>query len=1334
MSSNYVHHATPFTIIQSNQIEVLLAHLIQLYQNNNLYTNIFDTFNVIVPSKVMGEWLKKQVADKLGISVLITTEFWGRYYWTLMQRVLKTYAYANDYYAQNSKQILAVPEVAMLSKNVMQWRIFGFLLENYQKILSNQQHDLYPFVAPIVNDLHAESQENVSFLHQNAIETAENHSLEQGFWQLADDMANMLNRYISYRESWLIKWGENQAIDIKKMLSQKDKLQALIQHQSVEKLTSPDWLLEYYEQLEKAQRFLWLYLFKDDFNYRKQLREQFWQAFYDNDSRIAKMCRAKLPKQIIIFTMQQLPPSEFEDLQRLSELVPVTLLHFNPSEQFWADIVDKNWLIQQQLIDPNTVYLKEYGHTLLSRFGKQSREMFAMLANLSGNEYDKIEWIDDFYPTPQKTLLASLQNDILMLDENKTKNKIQKMLNLNKSEQHQFAEQEQQKQNQGFYINLSDFDTSVAIHVCHSTVRQLEVLRSLIVSWLNYTDKPSDYQPTVAEKRTVADILVLLPDLEAQRNAIEAIFPKGVGADGFELPAKITGVVAKDVSQLWQAVTGYYTLLNQTNARFNRVAVFDWLMLPKLYESFGLNFEQMRRACELLNEAGFVRGFDEKNLKESLNKYDDDYRYTFAYALERLVAGLLMPNAKKARFGDFINQNGDVEYIMPLPTVKMADKSIIAVLCQIYETLHKKRDIGKQSKSVEEWLIEIESLMHARFAIFNQSNAWLAIFSAQNALKQSLQASQNVQSISATTIYQLPLKLNFILQSISQQIQKQQVSAEPTGMITFARIGAVRSLPYKLIVMLNLNLNEFPQREHKNRYNLMQADLPKRGDRFREDDDLGAFLDAILCAKEACWLFYNGKSHTDAYEYLPASPVQELLDFLVNNAQKSQQSIGEPLLPYLVTEHFALPFDKNYFEISATPYDFSYQKAQIFPPAYQWYNLYDKLYNNQKSQSTEKVALWLKSDLKTWLAKWQAWQKSHYHAIFDEQNLAKKYIHLKDIVKSVQNPAKTFLQTQGLFVLKSDNELLEQEALKLDNLAKYHLREYLTWQNVENNQTTEQIFSLNDVLPAGANRYHNFHQGVLKVKQEFGEFITFLQQLEPKTLSEIAPIDFTSLFDFIDKNIQDDVKMQRVITKTCEQFVSVQACTLDEKANLADNVDFIVNANLPADLSSPYWIAYHVNSGREKYQLQFWLSHLCWQVARKTTLEQEKCQDGFSLWHYTKKTFYLPAIDWQIAYQWLQNWLMLAGLMQKKLIILPPATTMNYLFDSQQDNKKPAELIKKWITGTYNQKATIENFDYDDWQVLIADKKPSVIIRFIETLGVWAYTPLQQQFVLLQEK
>ncbi len=1458
------------TIVQSNKIETLFDELLQRYAKKADTQTVFEPFNVIVPSKVMGEWLKKQVADQTGISTLVTTEFWGRFFIGLMQRVLRSYAYYRE-------DVLAVPDVAMLSRNIMQWQIFGFISANQAQIMADESHPLYPFVYPLVtqeafvrtsqaeitldvdDEVLAKSVmtgfDNRSFLANASLtDQAHTRSQDQRLWQLATDMATMLNRYMTYRPLWLEAWGNNQSIDVKQMIDAKDSLHNRMQGRYGDNaVITPEWLVEHYQALEVAQRYLWQTLFDADYRYREALQAQFWQALHDKDERIASVCRDRIPKQLILFTIQQLPPTELLDLQKMGELTEVVLLHFNPSEQFWADIVDKNWLMQQQFnlsSDPAAkqaaiLYLKDYGHTLLSRFGKQSREVFAMLANLSGNEYGKVMWQDRFVTNDQPdTLLAQLQQDILMLEESNTAQKVNEMLALEHqqtdSEQRQALQKIQQlglannqalqkivqklenELNQQNHHNRAWqgqrlLDSSLSIHACHSFVRQLEVLRMMVVGWLNHTDKAaSDEQ----DERKLSDILVLLPDIEAQQSVIEAIFPKGVGADGYTLPAKVTGVVGKEINQLWQAIVGYFQLLNRTGARFGKAEVFDWLLLPPLYESFGLTLEQMNRGCELLEQAGFIRGFDEHHLSQTLHQADDDYRYSFAYALERLVAGVMMPQASQVRFGSYVNRYGEQEQIKPLDNVSMEDAAVVAVLCDIYQTLEQYRNLGKQTATVAEWLSRIEALIQQKFSIFNQTNAWLAIFSAQNELKNTIEANQRQQaaltrhalpqsnpkvnlapSNLASHTEQLPLKLNFVLESIAEQLVSQQVSAEPSGVITFARMGAVRNLPYKLVVMLNLNLTDFPQREPINRYSLIQAGLPVRGDRFREDDDLGAFLDALLCAKQACWLFYNGNSNTDTHEHLPASPVQELLSFLQtevqwqsedepqNSLSKKYSSVqtltfNQKVEQYLVTHHPALPFDKDYFQLvydNGNDNDPTYEqqqiirkaKAALYPPAPIWHNLYTELSHDKQAALSEKVKIWQKPRLKKWLLHWQTARKS-----LDTVHAAsQQYENLSRIIRALQDPAKAFLQFQNIYVPNSQSQQAELEPVVLDGLTRYQLNALLLNNllveqslhkpaNPPHQPPATQVYS--EILPAGVNRY----QSLSHHQHQFVKHLTQLADNLVKLATDEQPVEseqnLVELKRFIREHFaqstaqpmiaQPDIvaRFAQLLTACNEQRIAINLLAIDENGDIAMDKTaktkdptterqnkpvseqvkrLIITAQLPTDENSRFWFNYLATSGREKYTVQFWLNHLAWQVARRTTLEQAAAQDGFSLWQFSdKKTLYLPAIDHKTAYHWLQDWLMVWQLSQHTVIMTPPKTTTTYIVARKQAEQpqdiqgqakpSPSKFIKDWFVSPYNQEPTEDSIYYPLWQLLLADKKPSVILPFLDTVGTLLYEPL----------
>ncbi|WP_230661130.1 exodeoxyribonuclease V subunit gamma [Psychrobacter sp. I-STPA10] len=1054
------------TIIQSHRTERLVDFILRAYQAPN--QSVFEQFIVIVPSMVLGDWLQKRVAEEAGISTLITTTFWGKYQWQLMQDILAQY----NQWIQSSgsnEAALQVPEVAVLSPTVMQWRLFGYLTQATDSLLTtaksafanapsyfvaqqqlsqvkNDDEVLQPLLQGLLGSLLS-----LAALPSSASTASQQdiyNQIDQRLWQLAGDLARVFNRYLTHRDEWLINWDEGKKIDVAAMVAQKDKLSTSFDQFAH---ITPSWLLEHYEMLEQVQRHLWQRLFSDVHRHRQRIEARFWQALAIE----ASGCQPLLPNRLTLFTIQQLPQAELDFIEKLSKYVDITLLHYNPSQLFWADIVDKQWLLRQRIINPDSVFLRDYGHTLLSQLGKQSREVFAMLASLSGNEDyadERVQWIDAFdldfntdvatsqnndiepsknlalEPSLLPSLLQRLQYDVLMLSEDNTRQKAVQLVSEQLQQQLElpFAETqttsddldddahdaslsmqriEQKRFDKQRQWQLRSSDNSISIHSCHSLQRQLEVLRGMIGRWLNESSQDGSI-------RHVSDIVIMLPDVERHYELIKSVFVDGRGQDGLILPAKITGVVDKSIRELWHAIIGFYQLLGRTDSRFEAHEVFDWLMLPALYESFGLTHEQMSRACTLLAQAGYIRGFDESHLQSSLHRQDSDYRFSFAYALDRLVTGMLMPQALMTDcLYLFAWQSEQLkEKTLPLHNIMLSDAPIIEVLCQIYQGIDQNRECYQQRRTAQEWIAELENkVIHRYFAYFDQTQSMRAIFSAMNGFRASLRANrhyqqygelgQNNPTTEATSkmvanlaaIEQMPLKLAFMLDSIEAQLESQQVSAEPTGVITFGRFGSLRNIPFKLVAMLNMNLSEFPNRDHDNRYDLMRAGLAKRGDRFTEDDDNGAFLDALLCARDDCWIFYNGQSLSDSHEHLPANPVSELLQFLqqqvdwqlpnlqpnlqqdtanaeqLDDSGKLQRYLPRLVERWLVTVHPALPFAKDnfiYHTPSATPVHTEQQcedKADItqladqllqqskvqqkkhFPPAPLWQSVFQTL-------------------------------------------------------------------------------------------------------------------------------------------------------------------------------------------------------------------------------------------------------------------------------------------------------------------------------------------------------------------------------------------------------
>lgn len=1039
-----------FTIIQSHRTELLVEELLVAYKSKN--QPIFAEFMVIVPSMVLGDWLDKSIASQAGISTLVTTKFWGQYQWTLMQKVLASHNSWLEEGAwlegnltlenqQAAQEILEVPEVAVLTGAVMQWRLFGYFTYYQTQIMSDEKHPLHPFLSALLDDQADRSQQ------------------DSRLWSLATDFSRVFGRYLNHRDNWLTKWSNNEQVDVEQLIKDKDELtKSFDQYAGL----TPEWLTEHFVELEQAQRHLWRLLFAAVYEHRDKIETRFWQIMQSaktndntskNDSsesnsksKTSKKSGFKtgvelnsiLPKQLHIFTIQQLPQNELNFLQKLSTYIDITLLHYNPSQLFWADIVDKQWLQRQQVINPKSVFLREYGHTLLSRLGKQSRETFAMLASLDSNDNKdnfKLIWQDKFdfesessifesKPSQPMSLLAHLQQDVLMLDESATQQTTAGRLSaaLNKQLTLDLETQEDDKnslsnentlnrniaQSQSDWFSdetlnnkqfeqarqwqLSQYDNSLSIHSCHSLQRQLEVLRGMIGRWLNDSDPHKTADSTNdSGTRHLSDIVVLLPDVERHHDSINSVFVNGKGQDGLTLPAKVTGVVDKSIRQLWEAISGFYNLLGSDTARFESATVLDWLMLPPLYESLGLTHEQMSRACDLLEQAGFVRGFDEAHLQQTLEVEDYDYRFSFAHALDQIALGLIMPEAgiSDCLYPDNWQSDTLIEKTVPIAAIGLEDALIIEALCRVHSGLHQCRAQYKARHNAEDWLNRIENqIIHPFFGALDQTRPMRAIFNAMNGFKSSLRANRhyqhyqqsdqqidthesthlndgttegsNDQQNDTNTKFQdqsqvnsrqveaklsqvstLPLKLSFMLDSIEDELESQQVSAEPTGVITFGRFGALRNVPFGLVVMLNMDLAEFPNRDRDNRYDLMKAGLAQRGDRFSEDDDNGAFLDAILCARNACWIFYNGQRLTDIHEHLPANPVSELLQFLQGEVQwqwdpllietlksskqdpesddelalaaQVQRYMPKLIDQWLVTQHPALPFAEEVF-------------------------------------------------------------------------------------------------------------------------------------------------------------------------------------------------------------------------------------------------------------------------------------------------------------------------------------------------------------------------------------------------------------------------------------
>lgn len=988
-------------VIQSQRIDVLLQGVLASTSQASTHPlQVLKTQHFIVPSPAVEQWLIQKLAEQQGMS--------ANYQFHQRVRGFQWYAYQQVLTA-HKEQV----RKANIPRLIFKWRVHQALHEFIQPdtMSIDTSHPLHSIVQRIYD--------SADRLEQGIDKQLKKQKML--YW-VAEQVADLFSNYMIYRgqcqrgcensctcpENWLSAWGQGRALDIEKYIVQKDEeVTAFALHQT--------------EELERWQRWLWQQHFHDDFVQMQQIDALFWQEL-DHPDR-SKRAISRLPNQVVIFTLLDLPPSQLQFLRRLGQYIDVLILHYNPSQEYWADSVDPLWKqrydlgVKERFIAKNpkatdaeisdffnkftlnfNAEARESRHPLLTRLGKQARDHFSLLSNLSTGEEGK--WVDAFVDDFPESLLGKVQSDILHLVEPQAKQ-----------------------------YELGPDDDSIQIHVCHSTLRQLEVLKEQLIGWLA---KPHE-QP-----RRPNDILVLVPNLADIEPLIRSVFPATATEQGVHLPVKIAGVASLDALNAWRAVIGRIQLMQ---GRFSFDDFADWLSLHATQQRYELEYVQVERILNLLADAGFKRGLDAEHLKRSLCDGDDDYRYSFKFALERLALGIAVP------------VHATFNQVLSYAKVQPGDFELIGTLIQIYQDLNERRDwltLHEQGKvyTVEYWL----QVLSKDIVEFEQVG--VAALKAVREIVKKQERMLTLASYYAETetgaLRKITLPLPYIIEEIQRTLESQSAQAEPTGQITFAQIGHIRPLPYRLMVMLNLDAGQFPNRDTHVPFDLMDALRQQLGDRSRLEDDQGAFLDALLLAQDNLWLFYNGFDVNDGEVREPSSILQEFREHLALIV-KAEDDVPENVvvegieipsqLKQLYHLHHLQPFD---------PKGFTVEKSVI---RYQdhWF----------------KVA----SQIQQVSGNRQPWANTTYPLQAPDMLVLESQQWIQDVTF----PARLYLKTLGVENLGSVGVLDQNEPLLLDGLGRYAIRHFL--QQSDQHAQPEVLI---DQLPVGKVKYSAWQQGVFE--------------------------------------------------------------------------------------------------------------------------------------------------------------------------------------------------------------------------------------------------------------
>jgi exodeoxyribonuclease V gamma subunit len=131
-----------------------------------------------------------------------------------------------------------------------------------------------------------------------------------------------------------------------------------------------------------------------------------------------------------------------------------------------------------------------------------------------------------------------------------------------------------------------------------------------------------------------------------------------------------------------------------------------------------------------------------------------------------------------------------------------------------------------------------------------------------------------------------------------------------TGGVTFCNMVPMRSIPFRVVCLIGMNSGDFPRGQGPAGFDLM-AQAPRRGDRSLRADDRYLFLEALVSARDCCYVSYQGRDERDDAEKIPAVLVSELLDYLV---RAYRPALGGDLAKQLVRHHPLQPFSRRCFD------------------------------------------------------------------------------------------------------------------------------------------------------------------------------------------------------------------------------------------------------------------------------------------------------------------------------------------------------------------------------------------------------------------------------------
>ena len=560
----------------------------------------------------------------------------------------------------------------------------------------------------------------------------------------------------------------------------------------------------------------------------------------------------QLPPRLSLFGHTRMPATEIELLAALSTHHDLHLWLPHPSAALWGALADEAGPVPRSEDRSHD----RVAHPLLATLGRDVRELQRSLLTH--------DLVDEELPSPpsRATLLGWLQDDL-------------------------FANSPAPSGR-----TLADGDRSVQVHSCHGAVRQVDVMREVLLGLL-------DDDPTLEPR----DILVMCPDIEAYAPLITAAFGlEDVIEDahpGHRLRVRLADRALTQTNPLLGVAA---QLLELAGGRVTASRVLDLVQSPPVRRRFALSDDDLDTITSWVRDSGIRWGFDQEHREPfGLGEYVQN---TWRFGLDRVLAGVAISDDARAW----------VDTTLPLDDVASNKVDLAGRTAELVQRLVTVTDRMTGTHPLAHWL---EALTEGVLALTSveRSEAWQT---------GQLQRELGDVLVAAGDRSDLAMRLNDVRSLLGDHLAGRPTRANfRTGTLTVCTMVPMRSVPHRVVCLLGLDDGIFP------RLGIVDGDdvlarRPMTGERDVRSEDRQLLLDAIDAATERLVITYTGADQHSGQKRPPAVPLGELLDAL-------DRTTPEPIRDRVVVEHPLQPFDVRNVSPGAlgVPTPFTFDPAML---------------------------------------------------------------------------------------------------------------------------------------------------------------------------------------------------------------------------------------------------------------------------------------------------------------------------------------------------------------------------------------------------------------------